>query len=126
LWFGVPIQGSILLLLLFSGLFLLPNLGIGLLISTMAKSQMEAQMLVQPIMLPSMFLSGFLFPVATLPAVLQFISACIPLSYFLVIVRGIVVKGIGFQFLVPQVIALSLFSVVIVGFAISRFHKTLD
>lgn len=124
--FGVPIQGSVPLLLLLTGLFLLPNLGIGLLVSTVAKTQQEAQMLSQPILLPAMFLSGFLFPVSTLPPFLQLVSSIIPLRYFLVIVRGIVVKGIGFSFLIPQVVALCVFSVILVGLAISRFHKTLD
>jgi len=126
LWFGVPIQGSIPLLLMLTGLFILPNLGIGLLISTVAKSQQEAQQLTQPILLPSMFLSGFLYPVSTLPAFLRLVSTFIPLTYFLVITRGIVVKGIGFNYLIPQVIALVIFSIVLVSLAINRFHKTLD
>ena len=126
LWFKVPIQGSIPLLLLLTGLFIVPNLGIGLLISATARSQMEAQFLIQPILLPSMFLSGFLFPVATLPPFLRLVSSIIPLSYFLVVVRGIVVKGIGFEYLIPQVVALCIFSVILVTAAILRFRKTLD
>jgi ABC-2 type transport system permease protein len=125
-WFGVPIHGSVPLLLALTGLFILPNLGIGLFISTFARTQMEAQFSIQPILLPSLFLSGFLFPLATLPPFLQFISIFIPLRYFLVIVRGIVVKGIGFELLIPQIVALSIFAVVLVVFAILRFHKTLD
>ena len=125
-WFNVPIRGSVLLLLLLTGLFLLPNLAIGLLISTVAKTQQEAQFLIQPILLPSLFLSGFLFPLATLPPFLELVSRIIPLRYFLVIVRGIVVKGIGLELLIPQVVALIIFSIILVGIAIRRFRKTLD
>jgi ABC-2 type transport system permease protein len=125
-WFGVPIRGSVLLLFALTGLFLLPNLGIGLLISTVARTQQEAQFLVQPIILPTFFLSGFLFPLATLPPFLELVSRIIPLRYFLVIVRGIVVKGIGFELLIPQVVALVIFSIILVAIAIRRFHKTLD
>jgi ABC-2 type transport system permease protein len=126
LWFDVPIRGSVVLLFALTGLFLLPNLAIGLLISTVTKSQQEAQFLVQPIILPTLLLSGFLFPLSTLPPFLQFVSQFIPLRYFLVIARGIVVKGIGLEILFPQVIALCIFSVVLVEIAIRRFRKTLD
>jgi ABC-2 type transport system permease protein len=125
-WFCVPIRGSVPLLLALTGLFILPNLGIGLLISTVAKNQQQAQFFIQPIILPTFFLSGFLFPLATLPPVLQVVSTIIPLRYFLIIVRGVVVKGIGFEFLIPQVVALSIFAVILVGLAISRFRKSLD
>jgi len=125
-WFQVPINGSVLLLLTLTGLYLLPNLGIGLLISTFAKSQQQAQFMTMPIMLPSMMLSGFFFPVAALPAVLQFVSALLPVSYFMVIVRSIVVKGAGLDLLIPQTIALSVFSVLLVGLAAMRFHKNLE
>jgi ABC-2 type transport system permease protein len=126
LWFHVPIRGSVLLLLTLTGLFLLPNLGIGLLISTFAKSQQQAQFMVMPLMLPSMMLSGFFFPVAALPAVLQFISSLLPVTYFIFIVRSVVVKGAGLELLIPQTIALGIFSIVLVGIAALRFRKTLD
>jgi ABC-2 type transport system permease protein len=125
-WFGVPIRGSILLLLALTGLYLLPNLGLGLLISTVARTQQQAQMMAMPIMLPSMFLSGFLFPVAALPGVLQAISSILPLTYFLFIVRSVVVKGAGLELLIPQTIALTIFSIVLMGVAALRFRKTLE
>lgn len=125
-WFGVPIRGSILLLLALTGLYLLPNLGLGLLISTVARTQQQAQMMAMPIMLPSMFLSGFLFPVAALPGVLQAISSILPLTYFLFIVRSVVVKGAGLELLIPQTIALTIFSIVLMGAAALRFRKTLE
>lgn len=125
-WFGVPIRGSLMLLLTLTGLFLLPNLGIGLVVSTIARTQQQAQFMVMPIMLPTFFLSGFLFPVSTLPAVLQVISRFLPVSYFLVIVRSIVIKGAGLELLLPQVAALTAFSLLLMGFAALRFRKTLD
>ncbi len=125
-WFGVPIRGSIGLLVALTGLFLLPNLGLGLLISTIAKTQQEATALIQPIILPSFFLAGFLFPLAALPPFLQFVSYFIPLRYFLVIVRGVIVKGVGIEVLLPQVGALVIFSLLLLFVAIRRFHKTLE
>ncbi|HLY29317.1 MAG TPA: ABC transporter permease, partial [Aggregatilineales bacterium] len=125
-WFGVPIRGSVMLLFGLTLLFILPNLGIGLLISTVATNQMQAQLMSMPIVMPSMFLSGFFFPIAAMPVFLQLVSRLIPLTYFLVIVRSLVVKGVGLEYMVPQIVALSIFSVVLVGLAIRRFHKSLD
>jgi ABC-2 type transport system permease protein len=125
-WFHVPIRGSILLLFTLTGLYLLPNLGLGLLISTYASTQQQAQMMVMPVMLPSMMLSGFFFPIAAMPVILQAVSYMLPLTYYLIIVRSIVVKGAGLQYLVPQVIALTIFSLLLVGVAAMRFRKSLD
>jgi ABC-2 type transport system permease protein len=125
-WFHVPIRGSILLLFTLTGLYLLPNLGLGLLISTYASTQQQAQMMVMPVMLPSMMLSGFFFPIAAMPVILQTVSYMLPLTYYLIIVRSIVVKGAGLQYLVPQVIALTIFSLLLVGVAAMRFRKSLD
>ncbi len=126
LWFGVPVRGSVVLLFALTLLFILPNLGIGLLISTVATNQMQAQMMAMPIVMPSMFLSGFFFPIAAMPLFLQLVSRVIPLTYFLIIVRSLVVKGVGLEYLIPEVVALSVFSIVLVALAIRRFHKSLD
>jgi ABC-2 type transport system permease protein len=83
-------------------------------------------MMSMPILLPSMFLSGFLFPVAALPAILQFISGLLPLTYFLVIVRAVIVKGAGLELLIPQTLALGAFSLILMGIAALRFNKTLE
>jgi ABC-2 type transport system permease protein len=83
-------------------------------------------MMTQLILLPSMMLSGFFFPIAALPAALQFVSQLLPLTYFLVIVRSVVIKGAGLELLIPQVIALTVFSFVLLGVAALRFRKTLD
>jgi ABC-2 type transport system permease protein len=125
-WFHVPIRGSLLLLLALTGLFLLPNLGIGLVVSTVAKTQQQAQFMVMPIMLPTFMLSGFIFPISTLPIALQAVARVLPVTYFLVIVRSIVIKGTGLDLLLPQVGALAVFSLLMIAIAALRFRKTLD
>lgn len=124
--FGVPVNGSIPLLLLLSGLFLVTTLGLGLFISTIASTQQEAMITALFFNLPSIFLSGFFFPLAAMPTILQWLSYLIPLRYFLIIVRGIVLKGVGMGALWPQVAALAIFAVLIMGGAALRFHKRLD
>ena len=126
LLFGVPINGSLPLLLLLSGLFLISNLGVGLLISTITSTQQEAIIVAIFYNLPSIFLSGFIYPVAAMPRVLQLISYAIPLRYYLIVVRGIVLKGVGVPALWPEVIALSIFAVVVITAASTRFQKRLD
>jgi ABC-2 type transport system permease protein len=125
-WFGVPVRGSVLLLLGISSLFLLSSLGIGLLISTVAQTQQEAFLLSFLTLLPSIFLSGFIYPLAALPKVLQVLSGVIPLSYFLIVVRGIVIKGVGAPSLMPQITALAIFGAVLIVLASTRFRKRLD
>jgi ABC-2 type transport system permease protein len=124
--FGVPINGSIALLLLLSVLFLASTLGLGLFISTITRTQQEAQMASMFVQLPSMYLSGFFFPLAAMPKVLQWLSYAVPLRYFLVITRGIVLKGVGAGALWPEIEALAIFAVVIMGAAALRFRTTLD
>ena len=126
LLFGIPVNGSVPLLLTLAGLFLASSLGIGLFISTISNTQQEAMMSAMFIMLPSIFLSGFFFPLAAMPAWLQAISYVIPLRYFLIIVRSIILKGVGAEALWPEIIALSIFAVVIMGSAAVRFRKRLD
>ena len=124
--FNVPINGSLALLFALSALFLVTTLGIGLFISTIASTQREAQMNSMLFTLPAMFLSGFYFPIAAMPKVLQYVSYAIPLRYFLIIARSIVLKGVGADALVPEIAALAIFGVVITSLAVWRFRKTLD
>ncbi|MGB3904543.1 MAG: ABC transporter permease [Anaerolineae bacterium] len=124
-WFGVPINGNILLLLGLGLLALLVSLGIGLFNSTIASTQQEAMFLTFFLMLPFIFLSGFFFPLEATPKVLQWISYFIPLRYLLVIVRGIVLKGAGLSILWDQAAALSIFAIVMLAMAASRFRKRL-
>ena len=106
LWFNVPINGNIGLLLALSGLFLVTTLGIGLLISTIARTQFEAMLIAVFIQLPAIFLSGFFFPLAAMPPFLQAVSYIVPLRYFLIIVRAILIKGVGIEAVLPEVAAL--------------------
>jgi ABC-2 type transport system permease protein len=126
LWFGVPIRGSIPLLLTTSFLFLLTTLGLGLFISTIAKSQQEAMLLTFVINLPGIFLSGFFFPLEAMPPFLQFLSYFIPLRYMLIILRGIVLKGVGIEPIFTPVVALALFGFLILIAASLRFRKRLE
>ncbi len=126
LWFGVPIRGGVALLLAISCLFLFSTLGIGLLISTVANTQQEAFLLTFLTLLPSVFLSGFIYPVAAMPGFLQAVSGLVPLTYFLVVVRGIVIKGVDVAALTPQIGALAIFGAVLVVLASVRFRKRLD
>ena len=125
-WFKVPVHGSVSLLLAMSALFLLSSLGIGIFISSVANTQQEAMLLVWFTLLPSIFLAGFFFPIEAMPAFLQTISYLIPLRYMLVIIRGIILKGVGVQILANQAIALLIFGIVIMFFAATRFRKRLE
>jgi ABC-2 type transport system permease protein len=124
--FNMPINGSVPLLLALAGLFLVTTLGIGLLISTIARTQFEAMLLAVFSSLPMMFLSGFFFPLAAMPPLLQAISYLIPLRYFLIIVRSILIKGVGLEAVLGEVLALAIFGVLVMGIAARRFHKRLD
>ncbi len=126
LWFKVPIVGSLSLLMALSGLFLVGSLGIGLFISTMAKTQQEAMMLSYFTLLPTVFLSGFFFPLAAMPWFLQLVSYVIPLRYYLTIIRSILLKGVGVEALAPEIIALAIFGAVMMLAAALRFRKRLD
>lgn len=123
---SVPINGSLLLLFALIALFLVTTLGLGLFISTIAKTQREAQMYSMLFVLPAMFLSGFYYPITAMPQFLQYVSYAIPLRYFLVIVRSVVLKGTGAAALTQQILALAGFGFAITLLAVWRFRKTLD
>lgn len=125
-WFGVPIRGSLTLIVATSGLLLLSGLGIGLFASTMANTQQEAMLTVWMTLLPSIFLSGFFFPIEAMPAVLRWFSAIIPLRYYLVIIRSVMLKGSGIASIWMETLALFAFGVVILVAASLRFRKRLD
>jgi ABC-2 type transport system permease protein len=126
LWFKVPIRGSLGLLLALSALFLVSSLGIGLFISTIARTQQEAMMLAWFTMLPSMFLSGFIYPLAAMPSWLRAISYGVPLRYYLVIIRSVVLKGTGAGSLTGEIAGLAVLGTVMMGAAALRFRKRLD
>lgn len=126
LLFGVPIRGSLLLLLALTGLYLLPTLGYGLVISTMAQTQQQAQLMIMPLMLPAFMLSGYIFPIASLPIVLQFVGYLLPTTYFIYVMRAVVVKGVGLSLILPQTAILAVFGIALVALAAWRFRKRLD
>jgi ABC-2 type transport system permease protein len=124
-WFDVPVRGNIGLLYLSAGLYLMTTLSIGLLISTVSRTQQQAMMGTFFFFFPAMLLSGFTFPIANMPRVVQWLTYLDPLRYFLVIVRGIFLKGIGLGILWPQLLALAVMGVATLALAVRRFHKTL-
>ncbi|MGD8398915.1 MAG: ABC transporter permease, partial [Anaerolineae bacterium] len=125
-WFDVPIHGSVSLLLALSGLFLVTSLGLGVLISTVSKTQQEAMLLSFFILLPAIFLSGYFFPIDAMPPVLQHVSKVVPLTYILIIVRAIILKGVGFEALQGEAVALSVFGAATLVLAAARFQKRLE
>jgi len=127
LLFGVPFKGSLILLFFVSGIFLVCGLGIGLLISTVSKSQQLAFMLsILFTLLPSFLLSGFIFPVSSMPLLIQYITWLVPAKYFLVILRGIFLKGNGLAILWPQVLVLALFALFFLIASSKRLKLTLE
>lgn len=125
-WFGVPIRGDIGLILLLSGIFLVTGLGIGLFASTIANTQQEAMLTVWMTLLPSIFLSGFFFPLEAMPKFLQWLSYLMPLRYYLVIIRALLLKGVGLEMIQTDVLAMTLFAIGIMTAATLRFRKRLD
>jgi ABC-2 type transport system permease protein len=122
-WFGVPIKGSLPLLLALTGLFILTCLGMGLLVSSVSNTQQQASMTGQFLLLPNMFFSGFMFPIASMPPVVQKLTYFIPLRYFMSIVRGIFLKGAGWSALKDKAGILLVFGIVILSLASLTFRK---
>jgi ABC-2 type transport system permease protein len=128
LWvFDVPFRGGVGFLYAISGLYLLTTLGLGLLVSTLVRTQQQAMLVsVFFVMMPFMMLSGFVFPIENMPAAIQPLAQAIPLTYYLVLVRGVFLKGVGWADLWREGLILATFGVVILGLAVGRFRKRLD
>jgi len=122
-WFGVRISGSLPLLLGLTGLFILTCLGMGLLVSAVSNTQQQASMAGQFLLLPNMFFSGFMFPIASMPPVVQKITYIIPLRYFITIVRGIFLKGAGWAELKDEAGILLVYGILILSLASLTFRK---
>lgn len=125
-WFEIPLKGSIILLFFAACLFLLSTLGVGLFISTISSTQQQAMMTTFFFILPFFMLSGFVFPIANMPAFVQWLTYLNPLRYFLVITRGIFLKGVGLDVLWPQYVGLAVLGIAVFSGAIGRFKKRLD
>jgi ABC-2 type transport system permease protein len=126
LWFRIPFRGNILLLAFSAMLYLINALSIGILISTISRTQQQALMTVFFYFNPSMLLSGFVFPIYNIPVLIRWIAYVNPLTYFLIIVRGVFLKGVGITVLWPQLLFLALAGPVLLGISVKRFHKKLD
>jgi ABC-2 type transport system permease protein len=125
LWFHVPLRGSLVLLFAMAAVFLVTNLGLGLLISAVSRTQQEAQILAFLLIMPSVLLSGFMFPIQNMPVVVQWATYLIPFRYFLEIARGLFLKGVGVAVLWPQMLMLCGFALALLGAGVAAFKKRL-
>lgn len=124
-WFEVPLRGSIFMLFFSSCLYLLTTLGIGLFISTISQTQQQAMMSALLFYFPVVLLSGFIYPIANMPEVIQWLTYINPLKYFLIVLRGIFLKGIGWDLLWKQLAVLGSMGLFILWLATRRFQKTM-
>jgi ABC-2 type transport system permease protein len=125
-WFEVPFRGHILVLFAGAILFLLSMLGVGLLISTVSSTQQQAMVTSFFFIMPAVTFSGFAFPISTMPQRLQYLTYLSPLRYFLVVLRGTYLKGVGLEILWPQMLAMAALGSSLLLIAVLRFHKALD
>lgn len=122
-WFGMPIRGSFFLLVGLSLVFVMFSLSVGLFLSTISKTMYQAQQTAVFIMLPTILLSGFMYPIETMPPPIQFLTRFIPLTYYLRIVRGIVLKGVGIEHVWQDALILGMFGIVVTLISALRFQK---
>jgi ABC-2 type transport system permease protein len=125
-WFRVPFRGNVLVLLAGAVLFLLCMLGVGLLISTVSSTQQQAMVTSFFFIMPAITFSGFGFPISTMPLWLQYLTYLSPLRYFLVVLRGTYLKGVGMNILWPQMAAMGGLGIALLSLSVLRFHKALD
>ena len=124
LWFRIPLEGSFGLLLFASTFYILAAVGLGLLISTVSNTQQEAFMSMFFFFLPAIILSGFMYPIENMPKVIQAVTLLNPIRHYLVVVRGIFLKGAGFEVLLPQILTLAVMGTTVLWFATTRVRKT--
>ncbi len=125
--FGIAVKGSVLFLLFSSFVFILSTLGLGLFVSTISKTQQQAMMLaIFLVSMPMIFLSGFAFPIENMPDIIQAITYVIPLRYFMTIIRGVILKGIGISDLWFELLAMFGIGMLILSLSVVRFQKRLD
>ena len=124
--FHIPFRGSVLVLLLSSVLFLMTTLGAGLFVSTISQTQQQAMLGSFFFALPAFMLSGFAFPIRNMPLAVQYLTYLDPLRYFIEIVRGIFLKGVGISVLWPDMACLAVYGMAVLGLSAARFRKKLD
>lgn len=126
-WFGIEVKGSVTFLFLCSFVFMLSTLGLGLFVSTISRTQQQAMITSAfLVIMPMIFLSGFAFPIDSMPQAIQYLTYLIPLKYFITIIRGIVLKGLGFSELWKDLLTLFLMGVAILTVSSMRFRKKLE
>lgn len=126
LLFDVPMRGSLVLLYAMAFAFIVANLGLGLLMSTLVRSQLQAMQMGFLFLLPNILLSGFMFPRSAMPAPAQWLGSALPLTYFLEVLRGVLLKGVGIGHLWQEGLILTLFAVTLVALSVNRFSKTIE
>ena len=126
LWFGLVVHGSWALLVAFCLVFMFTSLAWGLLVSVIAQTRQQAEMMSMALLLPSFMLSGILWPRSTLPLILQYLGALIPLTYFTEMIQGVILKGVGLDVLGVQLGLLATIGLVLMAWAAFRFKKTLE
>src|SRR6185312_1840298 len=124
--FHIPLRGNLVLLFVCSILYLLTTLGAGLFLSTISRTQQQAMMANFFFTTPAFMLSGFAFPIRNMPEAVQYLTYLNPLRYFIEIVRGLFLKGVGVSVLWPQMVCLAVYGVAALGLSALRFHKSLD
>jgi ABC-2 type transport system permease protein len=124
--FDVPLTGNVLLLYGIAFIFIVASLALGLFISTLVRTQQQAMQASFFFVLPNILLSGFMFPRQAMPVVFQWIGALLPLTHFLRVLRGILLKGVGVPELWKEMLILMTFALVLIALSVRRFHKTLD
>jgi ABC-2 type transport system permease protein len=124
--FDVPIRGSVTLLYGVSIFFIIASLGLGLFVSTLVRTQVQAMQLSFFFILPTILLSGFMFPRDAMPVVAQWLGGIFPITYYLEVVRGILLKGVGLAAIWPEVAILTGFAIVLVSLSALRFHKSVE
>ncbi|HEX5000285.1 MAG TPA: ABC transporter permease, partial [Terriglobia bacterium] len=122
-WFHVPLRGNILELLAAAALFIVVSLGMGILIATLVETQQQATLSAQFALVPNMLLSGFMFPIESMPEPMQMFTTILPMRYFLVIVRGIFMKGLGLADLWDQILPLAILGAIVFSISWLRFRK---
>ncbi|MCX7798117.1 MAG: ABC transporter permease [Melioribacter sp.] len=125
-WFDIPIKGNLFLFFLASFIFTLSTLGLGLFVSTISKTQQQAMMVtVFAVMMPMIYFSGFVFPIENMPRIIQYITYFVPLKYFLIIIRGVILKGNGFYELWQNLLIMLFMGIIILILSANRFQKKL-
>ena len=125
-WFGIPFRGSVWQFGGLSLLFIISGVGLGLMISTWAKNQKQAQQMTGVILMLTMLLTGLVYPRSTMPPVIRAIGNLVPATYFMRIARGIITKGVGITFVLTDVLALVIYGIVVIAIAAATFKKRLD